>query len=165
MLSLVPSPPTTIILPLPPSPSCHLFSPPSGQTLVWLSHLLLFLSVICCHATPPLFFSSSLSLPFIGHHRPQLLLLLFMMCCHPPPPPPSCLSHFLLFLFVLSLSVITSQTRAFGRYLPWPALVPFADCFNHDSIKTISYHYDPTTTHNDDGGDGTFRLFPTRGHR
>jgi hypothetical protein len=47
----------------------------------------------------------------------------------------------------------TVQARAFGRRLPWTALVPFADCLNHTNVQT-KYDYD--TDHN-----GQFRLFPT----
>jgi len=28
------------------------------------------------------------------------------------------------------------QSRAFGRSLPWTALVPFADCLNHINVQT-----------------------------
>lgn len=28
------------------------------------------------------------------------------------------------------------QARAFGRRLPWTALVPFADCLNHSNVQT-----------------------------
>ena len=30
----------------------------------------------------------------------------------------------------------TVQARAFGRRLPWTALVPFADCLNHTNVQT-----------------------------
>jgi hypothetical protein len=47
----------------------------------------------------------------------------------------------------------TVQARAFGRRLPWTALVPFADCLNHSNVQT-KYDYDVA-------GNGLFRLFPT----
>ena len=47
----------------------------------------------------------------------------------------------------------TIQARAFGRRLPWTALVPFADCLNHGNLQT---KYDYNTENNQ-----TFRLFPT----
>ena len=50
---------------------------------------------------------------------------------------------------------MTIQARAFGRRLPWTALVPFADTLNHGNYQT-KYDYDI-------GGNGMFRLFPT-GH-
>lgn len=47
----------------------------------------------------------------------------------------------------------TVQARAFGRRLPWTALVPFADCLNHSNVQTkYDYNID---------GNGVFRLFPT----
>lgn len=45
------------------------------------------------------------------------------------------------------------QARAFGRRLPWTAMVPFADCLNHTNVQT-KYDYDVD-------GNGVFRLFPT----
>lgn len=45
------------------------------------------------------------------------------------------------------------QARAFGRRLPWTALVPFADCLNHANVQT-KYDYDVDNN-------GFFRLFPT----
>jgi hypothetical protein len=48
----------------------------------------------------------------------------------------------------------TVQARSFGRRLPWSALVPFADCLNHANVAT-SYDFDV-------GGNGCFRLFPSR---
>lgn len=45
------------------------------------------------------------------------------------------------------------QARAFGRRLPWTAMVPFADCLNHSNVQT-KYDYDVD-------GNGVFRLFPT----
>ncbi len=45
------------------------------------------------------------------------------------------------------------QARAFGRRLPWSAMVPFADCLNHSNVQT---KYDFDIDHN-----GYFRLFPT----
>ena len=45
------------------------------------------------------------------------------------------------------------QARAFGRRLPWTALVPFADCLNHTNVAT-KYDYDVD-------GTGVFRLFPS----
>jgi hypothetical protein len=47
----------------------------------------------------------------------------------------------------------TIQARAFGRRLPWTALVPFADCLNHTNVQT---KYDYNIDQN-----GVFRLFPT----
>ena len=47
----------------------------------------------------------------------------------------------------------TIQARAFGRRLPWTALVPFADCLNHNNVQT-KYDYDIE-------GNGMFRLFPS----
>ena len=47
----------------------------------------------------------------------------------------------------------TIQARAFGRRLPWTALVPFADCLNHSNVQTkYDYHIDKN---------GMFRLYPT----
>lgn len=48
------------------------------------------------------------------------------------------------------------QARAFGRRLPWTALVPFADCLNHGNYQT---KYDYNIENND-----IFRLFPTGGN-
>jgi hypothetical protein len=45
------------------------------------------------------------------------------------------------------------MARAFGKRLPWTALVPFADCLNHNNLQT-KYDYDV----NDNG---LFRLFPS----
>ena len=45
------------------------------------------------------------------------------------------------------------MARAFGKRLPWTALVPFADCLNHCNLQT-KYDYDV----NDNG---SFRLFPS----
>lgn len=45
------------------------------------------------------------------------------------------------------------QARAFGKRLPWTAMVPFADCLNHSNVQT-KYDYDVD-------GNGMFRLFPT----
>ena len=42
------------------------------------------------------------------------------------------------------------QARAFGRRLPWTAMVPFADCLNHQSVAT-KYSWDGSH----------FKLFPT----
>jgi hypothetical protein len=50
----------------------------------------------------------------------------------------------------------TVQARAFGRRLPWTAIVPFADCLNHTNVQT-KYDYDVE-------GNGVFRLFPTGGN-
>lgn len=50
-----------------------------------------------------------------------------------------------------------AQARAFGRRLPWSALVPMADCLNHSNVQT-KYDYDV-------GGNGVFRLFPTGDNR
>ena len=48
---------------------------------------------------------------------------------------------------------MTIQARAFGRRLPWTALVPFADCLNHTNVQT---KYDFNVDDN-----GMFRLYPT----
>lgn len=45
------------------------------------------------------------------------------------------------------------QARAFGRRLPWTAMVPFADCLNHSNLQT---KYDYNVENN-----GIFRLFPS----
>jgi hypothetical protein len=45
------------------------------------------------------------------------------------------------------------QARAFGRRLPWTAMVPFADCLNHTNVQT-KYDFDVDNN-------GVFRLFPT----
>lgn len=45
------------------------------------------------------------------------------------------------------------QARAFGRRLPWTAMVPFADCLNHTNVQT-KYDFDVDSN-------GVFRLFPT----
>jgi hypothetical protein len=45
------------------------------------------------------------------------------------------------------------QARAFGKRLPWTAMVPFADCLNHSNVQT---KYDYNVDEN-----GVFRLFPT----
>jgi histone-lysine N-methyltransferase SETD3 len=45
------------------------------------------------------------------------------------------------------------QARAFGRRLPWTALVPFADCLNHTNVQT---KYDFNVD-----GNKMFRLFPS----
>ena len=47
----------------------------------------------------------------------------------------------------------TVMARAFGKRLPWTALVPFADCLNHSNVQT---KYDFDTDNNQ-----TFRLFPS----
>ena len=45
------------------------------------------------------------------------------------------------------------QARAFGRRLPWTAMVPFADCLNHKNVQTkYDYHVE---------NNGTFRLYPS----
>ena len=54
-----------------------------------------------------------------------------------------------LFLF----SWFSIQARAFGRRLPWTALVPFADCLNHSNVQT---KYDYNINNN-----GVFRMYPT----
>ena len=51
----------------------------------------------------------------------------------------------------------TVQARAFGRRLPWTALVPFADTLNHSSVR-VKYDWNVD-------GNGAFRLFPTGGNR
>jgi hypothetical protein len=45
------------------------------------------------------------------------------------------------------------MARAFGKRLPWTAMVPFADCLNHANVQT-KYDYNVD-------GNGLFRLFPT----
>ena len=45
------------------------------------------------------------------------------------------------------------QARAFGKRLPWTAMVPFADCLNHSNLQT-KYDYDV-------GNNGLFRLYPS----
>jgi hypothetical protein len=47
--------------------------------------------------------------------------------------------------------------RAFGRRLPWSAMVPFADCLNHSNVQT-KYDYDVDQN-------GMFRMFPTGRNR
>jgi len=49
------------------------------------------------------------------------------------------------------------QARAFGRRLPWTALVPFADCLNHANVAT-KYDFDVE-------GNEMFRLFPSGSNR
>merc|ERR1711991_605725 len=48
---------------------------------------------------------------------------------------------------------MTLQARAFGKRLPWTALVPFADCLNHSNVQT-KYDYNVDENH-------LFRLFPS----
>ena len=50
-------------------------------------------------------------------------------------------------------ALLTVAARAFGRRLPWTALVPFADCLNHSNVQT-KYDYDVD-------GNGMFRMCPT----
>ena len=52
----------------------------------------------------------------------------------------------------------TIQARAFGRRLPWTALVPFADLLNHGNVAT-KYHFEPPPC-----GEAIFRLFPSGGN-
>ena len=47
------------------------------------------------------------------------------------------------------------KARAFGKLLPWTAMVPFADCLNHNNVQT---KYDFNVNNN-----GLFRLYPS-GH-
>lgn len=61
------------------------------------------------------------------------------------------LSEFTFERFKFSWNSI--QARAFGRRLPWTAMVPFADCLNHNNVQT-KYDYDRD-------GNGMFRLFPS----
>lgn len=61
------------------------------------------------------------------------------------------LEEFSLSAFTFSWNTI--QARAFGRRLPWTALVPFSDCLNHSNVQT-KYDFDV-------GGNQVFRLFPT----
>jgi hypothetical protein len=49
------------------------------------------------------------------------------------------------------------QARAFGRRLPWTAMVPFADCLNHTNVQT-KYDFDVDNN-------GVFRLFATGSNR
>ena len=58
-------------------------------------------------------------------------------------------------LYLFAWGVI--QSRAFGKRLPWTALVPFADCLNHSNVQT-KYDYNVD-------GNGVFRLYPTGGNR
>lgn len=53
----------------------------------------------------------------------------------------------------------TIQARAFGRRLPWTALVPFADLLNHANVQT-KYELACAESGVEDG-DGFFRLFPS----
>ena len=46
---------------------------------------------------------------------------------------------------------MTIQARAFGRRLPWTAIVPFADCLNHSNVQ-VRYDYDKVPN--------TFRMYP-----
>lgn len=55
----------------------------------------------------------------------------------------------------MSFSYNCAQARAFGRRLPWTALVPFADCLNHGNLQT-KYSFDDQ--------ERVFRLFPTGGN-
>ena len=76
----------------------------------------------------------------------------------PPAPPgktPAAWWSFEAFAFAWG----TIQARAFGRWLPWTALVPFADLLNHQNVST-RYHFEPPPC-----GEAVFRLFPTGGNR
>ena len=61
------------------------------------------------------------------------------------------LEEFPLESFVFSWNTI--QARAFGKRLPWTALVPFSDCLNHSNVQT-KYDFDVDSNK-------LFRLFPT----
>lgn len=54
----------------------------------------------------------------------------------------------------------TIQARAFGRRLPWTALVPFADCLNHKNVQT-KYDFIP----NEATYEKQFRLLVTGTNR
>ena len=58
-------------------------------------------------------------------------------------------------LFKYSYGII--QNRAFGRRLPWSALVPLADCLNHANVQT---KYDYNVEAND-----SFRIYPSGSNR
>jgi hypothetical protein len=45
------------------------------------------------------------------------------------------------------------MSRAFGKRLPYSAMVPFADCLNHSNVQT---KYDCNVN-----GNGLFRMFPS----
>lgn len=49
------------------------------------------------------------------------------------------------------------MSRAFGKRLPFSALVPFADCLNHNNVAT---KYDYNVDNN-----GVFRLYPTANNK
>jgi hypothetical protein len=81
--------------------------------------------------------------------------------------PPRCSFLLFLLLFLFDLSIIPrtsflhgllckntkqkqihSLARAFGKRLPWSALVPFADCLNHANLQTkYDYHQPPKQEH------------------
>lgn len=67
----------------------------------------------------------------------------------------------------------TIQARAFGRRLPWTALVPFADCLNHSNVQT-KYSFRANGSQSDSVEDekekeplqeGIFELFPSGSNR
>eukprot|EP01138_Halocafeteria_seosinensis_P001389 gb/GECG01001425.1/.p1 GENE.gb/GECG01001425.1/~~gb/GECG01001425.1/.p1 ORF type:complete len:450 (+),score=44.15 gb/GECG01001425.1/:1-1350(+) len=62
-------------------------------------------------------------------------------------------SHFSLPNFLWAWRTI--QARAFGRFLPWTALVPFADCLNHANVP-VKYSYDSNCN---------FLMRPTKSNR
>ncbi len=49
------------------------------------------------------------------------------------------------------------QARAFGKRLPFTAMVPFADSLNHTNVQT-KYDYNVD-------GNGMFRMYPTGENR
>ena len=49
------------------------------------------------------------------------------------------------------------MSRAFGKRLPFSALVPFADCLNHNNLAT-KYDYNVN-------GNGLFRMYPTNSNK
>mmetsp|Transcript_32097 Transcript_32097/g.43819 ORF Transcript_32097/g.43819 Transcript_32097/m.43819 type:complete len:459 (+) Transcript_32097:347-1723(+) len=61
------------------------------------------------------------------------------------------LEEYTLKAFAFCLNSV--QARAFGRRLPWSAMVPFADCLNHGNVQT-KYDYNVE-------GNNKFRLFPS----
>jgi hypothetical protein len=83
---------------------------------------------------------------FLQRHYHQKIA---QLCRRHPDLFPQSLYTLDLFLFAYN-SVVA---RAFGRRLPWSAMVPFADCLNHSNVQN-KYDYNV-------GENGTFRMFPT----
>lgn len=62
--------------------------------------------------------------------------------------------------------------RAFGRFLPWTALVPFADCLNHANVS-VKYTYTsdkkfmmrPTKTNHYSKGNEVFNSYGRRANK